>query len=70
MGNSIRVTINGFQEHVPERSTILDLIAAHEEGDIHLIVEHNGRCFYPDDYGKVVVKEGDRMEFINPSFGG
>ena len=38
--------------------------------DIHLIVEHNVRFVYPDDYGKAVVKEGDRIEFINPNFGG
>ena len=40
------------------------------EEDAHLIVEKNGRFVYPRDYGSTSLAEGDRIEFINPNFGG
>jgi len=67
---SIEITVNGMKEKVPQGSTIKDLIEHFKEEDIHLIVEMNGSFVYPQDYSKIVVSEGDRIEFINPSFGG
>jgi len=40
------------------------------EEDAVLIVEHNGRFVPKDKYATTVVAEGDRIEFINPAFGG
>ncbi|MEJ2660007.1 MAG: MoaD/ThiS family protein [Desulfobacteraceae bacterium] len=38
--------------------------------DPDLIVELNGRFVYPRDYATTIVGAGDRLEFINPNFGG
>ena len=70
MSGMITIDVNGFKEKVPSGLTIAELIERFEEGDTHLIVEHNGRFVYPKDYSSVIVKEGDRIEFINPNFGG
>lgn len=64
------VTVNGFGELVPSGSTIDDLIRWFGEGDVDLIVELNGRFVYPQKYGEIGVEKGDRVEFINPNFGG
>ncbi len=66
----IRIVVNGFEEAVPESTTIEDLIRRFEEGDVDLIVEHNGRFVYPRQYATIHVAAGDRVEFINPNFGG
>jgi len=70
MKNSIEIIINGFSEKVLEGTTILDLVTRFKEGDVDLIVEYNGRFIYPRNYGEMVVSSGDRIEFINPNFGG
>jgi sulfur carrier protein ThiS len=51
-------------------SNISLLIQHFQEYDTDLIVEHNGRFVYPNQYAGVVLKQGDRIEFINPNFGG
>ncbi|HDG98578.1 MAG TPA: sulfur carrier protein ThiS [Desulfobacterales bacterium] len=70
MREMILIELNGFKEKVPSGLTIAELIKRFEEADTHLIAEHNGRFVYPKDYSSVIVKDGDRIEFINPSFGG
>ena len=68
--NDIAIIINGFEEMVQAESTIDDLIRQFGEGDVDLIVERNGRFVYPQKYGKIVIEKEDRVEFINPNFGG
>ncbi len=70
MKSSIQVIVNGFEETIPTGSTIAKLIEHFGEVDADLIVEHNGRFIYPEQYEEIVVTEGDKIEFINPSFGG
>lgn len=70
MIKTIHITLNGFQETVPEKITIAGLIERFKEGDWHLIVEHNGRFVYPENYATTIVVDGDRIECINPNFGG
>jgi thiamine biosynthesis protein ThiS len=65
-----QITVNGLKETVPAQSTIASLIALFGEDDCHLIVEHNGRFVYPQKYGEIRLRDGDRIEFINPNFGG
>jgi thiamine biosynthesis protein ThiS len=67
---SIQIVVNGLNESVPGDSTIASLIAQFGEDDSHLIVEYNGRFVYPQKYGEILVRDGDRLEFINPNFGG
>jgi sulfur carrier protein ThiS len=47
-----------------------DLIAHFNEDDVHLIVEKNGQFVYPKNYSTTKVLQGDRIEFIDPNFGG
>jgi len=68
--NTIEIILSGHKERVPEQTTISQLIAKFDDGDMHLIVEHNGRFVYPKDYDMTTVRQGDRIEFINPNFGG
>jgi thiamine biosynthesis protein ThiS len=70
MNNTIEIIINGFPENIIEGTTISDLVTRYKEGDVDLIVEHNGRFIYPRSYGDIVVSNSDRIEFINPNFGG
>ena len=64
------IIVNGLPERVSENISIRQLISLFLERDMNLIVEHNGRFVYPRDYGKIRLSEGDRIEFINPAFGG
>jgi thiamine biosynthesis protein ThiS len=64
------ITVNGLKEEVPAKCNLTQLIKHFNEDDVHLIVEHNGRFIYPQQYTMTVVREGDRVEFINPNFGG
>jgi len=68
--NTIEIILSGHKESVPGQTTISQLIAQFDDGDMHLIVEHNGRFVYPKDYDTTTVCQGDRLEFINPNFGG
>ena len=70
MGKKTELIINGFKEEVPENATLSELIRLFMEGDVDLIVELNGQFVYPRHYGELRVKPGDRIEFINPNFGG
>ncbi len=70
MNNDISVIVNGFQETAPDSMTISDLIIRFKEGDVDLIVEHNGSFVYPSRYADTMLSPGDRVEFINPNFGG
>lgn len=70
MNKEVRIIVNGLEEKVPENATISYLIAYFEEEDVHLMVEHNGRFIYRQQYDRTLVAEGDCIEFINPNFGG
>lgn len=70
MKESIQITVNGLHETVPSESSIADLIDRFGEKDPHLIVEHNGRFVFVQEYAVRTVFSGDRIEFINPDFGG
>jgi sulfur carrier protein len=66
----IEITVNDRSEQVPAHCRISDLIRRFGEDDPHLIVELNGRFVYPRDYDSKTVAKNDRLEFINPNFGG
>lgn len=70
MTRKIGIVVNGFPEDVPEGSSVASLIKLFNEYDKDLIVEHNGRFIYPQQYETAVISEGDRLEFINPNLGG
>jgi sulfur carrier protein len=70
MGHTIRIIVNGMNEEVPGNATLAFLIGHFKEADPALIVEHNGRYVYPQQYDATTVTENDRVEFIHPDFGG
>ncbi len=70
MNRKIQIIVNGLEERVPENSTVSNLIELFKEDDAHLIVEYNGQFLYPQQYATTIVVDGDRIEFINPNFGG
>jgi thiamine biosynthesis protein ThiS len=70
MRKEVEVVVNGFKEWVPEEATISDLINRFGERDTHLIVEHNGRFVFAQQFDTTPIAAGDRIEFIHPDFGG
>jgi thiamine biosynthesis protein ThiS len=70
VGRTIRITVNGMDEEVPEDATLAVLIEHFQEMEPALIVEHNGRFVFPRQYGTTKVSQDDRVEFIHPDFGG
>jgi thiamine biosynthesis protein ThiS len=70
MKATIRITVNGLTEEVPSSATLADLINLFREMDRDLIVEHNGRFVFHQDYASTQVAPNDRVEFIHPNFGG
>jgi thiamine biosynthesis protein ThiS len=66
----MQITVNGIKQEVPEKASIFELIDYCNEREVHLVVEHNGKFVYPNQYETIVVKEGDTLEFIHPDFGG
>ncbi len=70
MTPTIRINLNGFIEQVPPSTTLADLIDRFQELDRDLIVEHNGRFVFPQDYAAIRLSADDIVEFINPNFGG
>lgn len=74
MGNGendiIEISVNGEQERIPTGLTVSELIERFGEQDVHLVVELNSRCVFPQNYLKIIIKEGDSLEFVHPNFGG
>lgn len=67
----MKFIFNGFPEESDGNElTIRELLDKTKEDDPAVIVELNGRFVYRKDFGTVRIKEGDRVEFIHPSFGG
>ena len=67
----MKIIFNGFPEELDRCSlTIQDLLDRFNEDDPAVIVEVNGRFVYRKDFKAFGIKDGDRVEFIHPSFGG
>lgn len=69
-----RVTLENLNRQILHTSADLDRpkteIDLFQEMDRDLIVEHNGRFVFPQDYAVIQVAPSDRVEFIHPNFGG
>ncbi len=67
----MKFVFNGFPEELADcELSIRDLLDRAQEDDPAVIVELNGRFVYRKDFESVKIREGDRVEFIHPSFGG
>jgi len=65
-----KIIVNGFAETVDEPTSLEKIVEAHGDGDLHAIVEKNGRYVYPQEYATVIVEPGDEIEIVHPDFGG
>ena len=70
MNAVIQIIVNGLRENAPAAATLAELIVRFDESDPDLIVEHNGRFVFSQDYAAIRVAPDDRIEFIHPNFGG
>jgi thiamine biosynthesis protein ThiS len=70
MGKEIEILFNGVKERVLQDTTVSDLITQLAEKDGGLIVEVNNRFVFPQKYSSTILLQGDKVEFINPDFGG
>lgn len=67
----MKITLNGFPEELNGYTiSIQELLEHLQEDDPAVIVERNGRFVYRKDFPSTIIEEGDRLEFIHPSFGG
>jgi thiamine biosynthesis protein ThiS len=67
----LRFLFNGLSEEFTVSGlTVQELLDRTAEDDPAVIVEINGRFVYRKDYKSTKINEGDRVEFIHPSFGG
>jgi thiamine biosynthesis protein ThiS len=66
----MRAIINGFQEEIPDFSSVAGIIDHNQEYSVHMIVELNKRFIHQKDYESTYLKEGDVLELIHPAFGG
>lgn len=71
LGRRMKILFNGFTEEFEVSDlTIRDILDLTNEDDPGVIVEVNGRYVYRRDFNSVRIVDGDRVEFIHPSFGG
>jgi thiamine biosynthesis protein ThiS len=69
--NNVKFILNGYPEDFDEPSlTIQSLLEMNQEDDPAVIVELNGKFVHRKYFSICSVEEGDRVEFIHPSFGG
>ncbi len=67
----MKFTFNGFPEvRDGGEITIQNLLDEVKENDPAVIVEVNGRVIHRKDFGSKKIIDGDKVEFIHPSFGG
>jgi sulfur carrier protein len=67
----LKFLFNGFpEESSSSELTIQKLLEITAEDDPAVIVEVNGRFIYRKDFNTTIIREGDCVEFIHPSFGG
>jgi thiamine biosynthesis protein ThiS len=67
----LKFILNGFPEEMEgRRLTVQELLDTTQEDDPAVIVEINGRFIYKKDFSDVVIRDGDRVELVHPSFGG
>jgi thiamine biosynthesis protein ThiS len=67
----VKFILNGFPEDFQGATlTIQILLEKTQEDDPAVIVELNGHFVHRRDFSSRLINEGDRVEFIHPSFGG
>lgn len=66
----MRLVINGLERDIPEPVTLRQLILTEGDTVEAVMVEVNGALVSVQDYESYTLREGDRVEIIQPAFGG
>lgn len=64
------VTINGKVEELPRGLTVAQLLAQRQIHTTLVAVELNGRILQPDEFERVTIAAGDRLEIVHFVGGG
>lgn len=67
--SKIKIVINGKEEEIKENFTIQNIINNKNIKHQMLVVEHNLNIVPKDQYGSILLQEGDKLEIIG-FFGG
>ncbi len=70
MAELMTITVDGFEDRVPQGTTLSQLILRHRAQHKDLVVELDGRFVHPHDYERIELPAGCRVELIHPAFGG
>ena len=69
--SNLKFVFNGFPDEFAGCGlTVQELLDRTQEDDPAVIVEINGRFVFRREFKTRSIAEGDRVEFIHPSFGG
>ncbi len=66
----MRLVINGLERDIPEPVTLRQLILAEGDTVDAVLVEVNGALVSARGYDSHPLRDGDRVEIIQPAFGG
>lgn len=64
------ILANGKQEQVQLPCSVAGFVAAHGWKATQVVAEYNGRVLARDEMGRVMLRNGDRLEVIVPVAGG
>ena len=70
MPQDMEIILNGLKAAVPQGISVAQLLDLVKEHDLQLIVECNGKFIFPQEYASRIIEAGDKVELINPDFGG
>ena len=66
----MQIHVNGMEETTPDGTTVADVKNLLGEHGTDLIIEVNNRFVFPGAYDSMILKEGDKIEFIHADLGG
>lgn len=67
---TVWVTINGKSEELPSGTTVAALLVERRIRTPLVAVEYNGRILPREEYPRVVIQAGDRLEIVHFVGGG
>lgn len=70
MPQEIEIILNGLKTTVLQGISVTQLLSLVNELDAQVIVECNGKFIFPQEYESKIIENGDKIELINPDFGG
>jgi sulfur carrier protein len=66
----IQVTVNGEQRQLPSDTSLPDFLSAAGIDGRRIAVAHNGTVLYREDWPRITLRDGDRLEIVRMIGGG